>query len=180
MSAYDLDSSSNARKSNNIETNEQRREGHEEYGGNIQVTDLGQLESWVRGKPEFKYFVYGSTGVLLREFPFGKLRRSHFNGQWVNLHDLIGYWNTSNWGNITYERWIEEDGGTSQALTMGISYTANGVTNTTTINTPAKDRDQNMGTANIQFTDPIYEIPLQDLNGAIYPYYYMNMQREMY
>ena len=155
-----------------------RSEGAQEYGGRIQITDLGALEPWVRGKPEFKYFIYTSTGVLVKERAFGKWRRSNFsNGQWVYFKDFIGTWNTASWGNTSYERWIEEDGGTSAALTQVISYVVNGITYTTTISTPAKNGDDDMGYANIQFADDTYNLITNPQSATMYTFNYMNMYR---
>lgn len=161
-----------------------RIQGRTEYGGRIQVTNLGNIEPWVRGKPEFKHFVYNSAGTLIHEHAFGKLRRSHFNGSdWISLHCTIGNWNTSVWGDITYERWIEENRGTSITLTQTITTTNNGVTSTYVINTPLKSEDSNLGLANIQFTDPTaWQPPLALGNYSSFKYTYtnMNMQREDY
>ena len=162
----------------------ERIQGRTEYGGRIQVTNLSAIEPWVRGKPEFKHFVYSSTGTLIHEHGFGKLKRSHFNGNdWISLRCTIGNWNTSAWGDITYERWIEENSGSSVSLTQTISYTANGVTNTAVISSPAKANDSNLGLANVQFTDQTaWQPPLQIGVYSTFKYTYqnMNMQREDY
>lgn len=158
-----------------------RDEGFQEGGGLVQVLDLNAIEPWVRGKPEFKYFVSNSTGTLIKDHVFGKWRRSNFSGAaWVYLKDFIGSWNTSVWGNTTYEHWIEEDGGSSTSLSQNISYVLNGVTYTTTITIPAKNGDDDLGMANVQFTDPVWFAPYTNSYQTIYTLNYMNVQRTHY
>lgn len=155
-----------------------RTDGAQEYGGRIQVPDLGALEPWVKGKPEFKYFVYSHTGTLIKERAFGKWRRSAFGGgAWVYMKDFIGTWYSAEWGPSTYERWLEEDGGPTSAYTQTISYVQNGTTFSTTITTPARNRDDDMGYANIHFTDMTYNLVSNPQNGTIYNFNYMNMFR---
>lgn len=91
------------------------------------------------------------------------------------------FWNTSLWGNITYEHWIEEDGGSSAAITQSISYPLNGVTYNTTISIPSRSLDQDLGNANVQFNDQLaWQIPMlpNTYSNFKYTYYQMNMQRE--
>ena len=76
-------------------------EGRSEFGGRIQVLNLGAIESWVRGKPEFIHYVYSSTGVALHSHPFGKIKRSHFkNQQWNSLKCFIGSFGIQVFGEI--------------------------------------------------------------------------------
>lgn len=78
-----------------------RMEGRSEFGGRIQVLNLGAIESWVRGKPEFIHYVYSSTGVALHSHPFGKIKRSHFkNQQWNSLKCFIGSFGIQVFGEI--------------------------------------------------------------------------------
>ena len=160
-----------------------RYEDFAEHAGLIQLTDMGAIEPWVMGKLEFRYTVHNEFGTLIKEREFGKRARGNFDGQkWHYLNDFLGYWNTDVWGRINYERWIEEDGGVSNTYNQTISYINSGVTYTTTISVPARDKDDNLGVANIQFSDPIFFIPLADLsaNQTIYTLTNMNVQRSHY
>lgn len=160
-----------------------RYEDFAEHAGLVQLTDMGAIEPWVQGKLEFRYTVHNAFGTLIKERAFGKRARRNFDGQaWHYLNDFLGYWNTSVWGPVTYERWIEEDGGVSNAFIQNISYTINGVSYTTTISVPARDQDDNLGMANIQFSDNIFFVPLADpeANKTIYTLTNMNVQRQHY
>lgn len=146
-----------------------RINGGAEYGGIIQVTDLGAVEPWISGKPEFKMFVFAADGHSISQIAFGKWRRKWFeNMNWMDFKRLIGYWNISNWGNWTNEHWIEEDGGSAQTVTLTFppSYPG-GPSVTTTITVGADDDD--MGLAEIQFTDPI---------ETVYNISYANIKRK--
>lgn len=155
-----------------------RNAGEEEYGGTIRIPDLGRLESWLRGKPEFKYFVWAHNGTLIREHAFGKLKRSNFCCGFIQLNDRIGTWDTSIWGPVQYERWIEEDGGQSGAISAVINYNINGITYSTTISSPSRDRDENMGLVSIFFTDIIGYSPIASWeNQPYYSFNHMHMQR---
>lgn len=178
---YNKPSSRNSREVPN--NKEARYAGSSEYGGRIQVTNMDDIEPWVRGKFEFVYYVYSYNGTLLKKHPFGKLKRSHFRYKnWTSLRDFIGVWNTSNWGDITYEKWIEEDGGQSAPKSLTFNYTSNGVTYSTTVSIPANDEDDDLGLANIQYTDPAaWRVPYRTgyyPNDFYYTYRSMNMQRE--
>lgn len=160
-----------------------RYEDFAEHAGLVQLTDMGAIEPWVQGKLEFRYTVHNAYGTLIKERAFGKRARRNFDGQaWHYLNDFLGYWNTSVWGSVTYERWIEEDGGVSSTFNQNISYSINGVTYTTTISVPGRDQDDNLGMANVQFSDNIFFIPLVDpeANKTIYTLTYMNVQRQHY
>jgi hypothetical protein len=154
-----------------------RVNGVAEYGGRIQVLDMGAIESWVNGKLEFKYFVNNAFATLIKERAYGSWARSNFSDQkWFDWNDFIGYWNTSNWGNVTYERWIEEDGGSTTTITNTIPNPSGGPT--LTITQTVKDDDDNLGLANVQFSDSYYgEIPVAPANWTVYNISYMNFQR---
>lgn len=155
-----------------------RPNGRAEYGGRLQVLDLGEIESWVSGKPEFKYFINNAFGTLIKELRFFSIERSNFSDRkWVDYNDFIGYWNTSNWGNITYERWIEEDGGSPITISSTIPNPSGGPT--LTISQTLKDDDDNLGLANVQFTDSYYKDPsVAPAYWTVYNLSYMNFQRK--
>lgn len=143
-----------------------RLPNRDEWGGFIQVTNMS-IEPWIRGKFEFKYFVNSSSGTALKDRPFGKWRRKNFKNQrWVNFGDYIGIWNQSNWGPMHLERWIEENSGNPQTITQTIN-PGSGFP-TTTIQTQIQSKDNNLGAANVQFTDlalPAPGVTTYTLNG---------------
>lgn len=162
----------------NPKSNSTRQDGDNEYGAYIQITDCNKVEPWIRGKFELKYFVYNSTGTLIKERPFGKIKRSTFyNQNWVNLRSFIGNWNLSSWGSATTERWIEENGGNNTNISTTVSGTVNGINYSTVIGIPARSRDLDMGVNTIQFTDQPLMTPILSHLWTKYDYYYMNMYR---
>ncbi|MBY0347137.1 MAG: hypothetical protein K2W79_02670 [Hydrotalea flava] len=127
----------------------------------IQLSSM-TAEPWRSGKMEFKFFVNGANGTLLKELPLGKWRRENFRNQrWhdFGLRAFIGFWrpNEPNWGNITFERWIEEDGGNSSEISQTVTVPGQngGPSSSLTIKHPSKNRDDNLGLFNVQFLDPI-------------------------
>jgi hypothetical protein len=151
----------------------ERFDGKKEWGGRIQVTNMGAIEPFVRGKFEFKYFVNKSDGGILKERGFGKWRRKNFKDQnWKDFGDLIGNWTLSNWGPMQLERWIEEDGGSSTTVTQSFSPGSGLPSVTVTHN--LKSGDEDLGTANVQFSD----LSMPDLNYVIYTLSHMNFTRK--
>ena len=156
-----------------------RADGNPERLGLVQILDLSQIEPWTRGKPEFLVSVHDEFGTQIYLLPTMKWRRKHFhNQQWFNYDLLLGSWNVAQWGDIQYERWISENGGPSTPINHVISYPINGVTHTTTISVPARQRDIDLGMVNVQFTDQPYKIPLLPHLWYKYNFYYMNMYRK--
>jgi len=132
-----------------------RNNGDAEYGGIIQVTDLGALESWINGKLEFRYRVFIASGTNVKNRAFGKYARSNFRDQkWKDFGDFLFYWNTANIGNFTIEGWIEEDGGNStNTISQTFPSTCTGCP-ATTISYTKQSSDQDLGPTIVQFTDP--------------------------
>ncbi len=148
-----------------------------EIGGRILVPDISAIEPWIRGKLEMKYFVNSSSGTLIKERAFAPIRRRDINNKWIDLNDPIGNWYLSIWGPYQYERWIEEDGGSSTTITTPITPVAGG--STYTITTTLKGGDNNCGLAAVDYNDSYYwEIPVSPENWRIYYISYMNFQRE--
>jgi hypothetical protein len=136
-----------------------RVQGQSEYGGIIQCTDLNAIEHWTIGKLEFRFYVFDTNGKKIADRRFGKWRRVHFRDQkWHDFIHFIGNWNSSAFGNLMYENWWEEDGGQSASVTISIPPPAGqpGPTISTTI--PSQNRDDDLGWATIQFSDPITQV----------------------
>ncbi len=133
-----------------------RFDGQTEKGGILQVTDLGAVEPWVSGKFEFRYAVLSASGVLIKDKTFDSIKRKKVKNQaWHDFNDFICNWNLSNIGNYMIEKWMELDGGQSASTTITQPPPAGsgGPTVTTTI--PSKDRDDDLGTSIVQFSDHI-------------------------
>lgn len=147
-----------------------RIQGQSEYGGLIQVTDLGAIESWINGKLEFKMTVMNSAGTIVSgPIAFGKWKRDNFKNQkWKDFGVFIGNWNTSTFGNWMYEHWLEEDGGASSSIIITVPPPAGTSGPTVSITIPSKNQDDNLGQATIQFTDPV---------TTVYSISYANIKR---
>lgn len=144
-----------------------RVNGGAEYGGIIKVTNWSLVEPWVAGKVEFRSIVFKGAGGggSVHDKPYGKWRRQNFDGVFKDFGTFLFNWNISNIGDWTTEKWIEEDGGTSNAISSSVSWKdAFGITHTTTITSPAKDRDDDLGLTIIQFSDNINQE--YDLGGV--------------
>jgi len=137
-----------------------RFQGQPEYGGIIQVTDFRFVEPWISGKLEFKYTVMNSYGtIILGPLSLGKVKRKYFKDlKWYDYNLFIGNWNTSTFGYWMYEDWIEEDGGESNPVTITTAPPAGTTGPTVTVSIPAKNRDNDLGVATIQFTDAITQV----------------------
>lgn len=162
---------------NPVKTLDSRNPTRLEIGGRILVTDISSIEPWIYGKLEMKYFVNSSSGTLIKERAFAKIRRADINNNWVDLNDPIGHWDVNIWGPYQYERWIEEDGGSPITISDNIPAVVQGGP-TYTISTTFKDDDDNLGLAAVGYHDTFYgEVPLQPSAWTIYYISYMNFQR---
>lgn len=148
-----------------------------EIGGRILVTDLKEIEPWIYGKLEMKYFINSSSGTLIKERAFAQITRRDIDNKWFDLNDPIGRWDVNVWGPQQYERWIEEDGGGTTTTTQSVTPVAGGPTYTITNN--LKQDDDNCGLAAVGYNDPYYwEIPYSPSAWTIYSISYMSFQRE--
>lgn len=136
-----------------------RTQGQPEYGGIIQCTDLNAIEHWTAGKLEFKIFVFNASGAQISVRAFGKWKRKNFRDQkWKDFGHFIGNWNTSTFGNWMYENWWEEDGGQSNSVTITMPPPSGQTGPTVSTTIPSRNKDDNLGLATIQFTDPITQV----------------------
>ncbi|NDP23029.1 MAG: hypothetical protein GZ091_18410 [Paludibacter sp.] len=139
-------------------TPQSRFDGQPEYGGIIQVTDLGAVEPWVLGKLEFRIVILDSKGVVIKEKEFDKRKRSHFrNKKWYDYGYFVGNWNLPAIGNWTTEKWMEMDGGKSSSVTFKVPASGpGGIPFDVTI--PSKEKDDDLGLSMIQFTEPMDQV----------------------
>gem|GEM_PF-1517444 len=148
-----------------------RTDSRAEHGGLVQVTDLNAIEHWFSGKLEFKLVVTGvsgSAGTVIRNLAYPKRRRKNFKNQaWYDYGTFLFNWNKSNLGNWNVESWFELDGGKSSEVTITMPG-QNGAP-TTSVKIPSQDRDDNLGSSIVQFTDRL---------DQAYPISYMNFKRK--
>jgi hypothetical protein len=136
-----------------------RVQGQPEYGGIIQCTDLNAIEHWTSGKLEFKILVLNASGAKISQRGMGKSKRMYFRDQkWKDFGHFIGNWNTNTFGNWMYENWWEEDGGQSNSVTITMPPPAGQPGPTVSITVPSKNKDDDLGLATIQFSDPITQV----------------------
>lgn len=57
-----------------------------------------------------------------------------------------------------YEKWIERDGGKSNAITISIPPASGTNAPAITVNIPSEERDDDLGLATVQFTDNIDQV----------------------
>lgn len=165
MSDYDINGPSFASTPNL----RQRTDGSMEYVAFFQAIsgELNDIENWKFGKLELKVFIASSTGTTIFEQPLGKLRRRNFTDEkWVNVRKPLGHWYTSIWGNVQYERWIEENDGNNINLSTNVTYTANGANYTTSWSVGAKQNDNNLGLSPVLWTDHTIYYVLQDPSNS--------------
>ncbi|TDE54843.1 hypothetical protein [Flavobacterium sp. GT3P67] len=135
-----------------------RFDGQPEYGGIIQVTDLNEIEPWIAGKLEFRIIIFDSKGVKVKDKEFDKRKRSHFrNNKWYDYGFFVADWNTSTFGNWMTEKWMEVDGGNSNAFIYTIPPAVPGGVSVS-VTVPSKDRDDDLGLTIVQFTEPISQV----------------------
>lgn len=177
-SSYNPNDDVNSASTNMIKTLSQRNPTRVEIGGRINVTNIKEIEAWIYGKLEMKYFINASSdGASIKQRAFAPIRRADVNNNWLSLNDRIGYWDPAIMGQYQYERWIEEDGGSTRTITQSYPAAyAGGPTITFTIN--LKSDDQDCGLATVNYNDTFYgEVPLQPSAWTVYNISYMNFQR---
>ena len=154
----------------------ERVNGRAEYGAIIQVTNINQLESWVAGKLEFRYYVFNAAGTKIKDKILPKLKRKDAkNMQWKDFNDFIANWNISNIGNFMIEGWIELDGGPSNSnINFPIPPACTGCPSISVSVSKQRD-DQNMGQSIVQFTDPVQPT---DPTATVYGISYANFRRK--
>ena len=137
-----------------------RTEGYQEYGGNIQITDINAIEHWTAGKLEMRIIVVSATGTVLKDKQFPKRARSNFtNDKWADYNEFLFYWNTPNITPFTVEKWMETDYGFGTETEVSINVPAafpGGPT--TTIKRNARSGDEDLGQTIVQFSDPLAQV----------------------
>ncbi|MFV0604630.1 MAG: hypothetical protein ACK5NK_02200 [Niabella sp.] len=130
-----------------------------EYGGIIQITNLGKVEGWPAGKLELMYSVVSSNGTIVKKNrEFGKTKRKHFRDQkWYDYKDFLCNWDTTSVGKMMIEEWWEIDGGTgtdSHETSYSFPSACTGCPTTTVKSTTtANSNDEKLGSALVSFRD---------------------------
>ncbi|MFV0605524.1 MAG: hypothetical protein ACK5NK_06730, partial [Niabella sp.] len=137
-----------------------------EYGGIIQITNLGHVEGWPAGKLELGYKVVSSNGTIVKDRKFDKVKRKHFRNQkWYDFNDYLTDWDTTAVGKFMVEHWVEYDrGGSEQTIsnTISIPSSCTGCPATSqTYTTKLSNNDEDLGAALVSFRtskDQVYNI----------------------
>lgn len=142
-----------------------RLDGRREYCGNIQVTDLGAIESWASGQVELRVIIYQQNGQKIKDKKFKKVKRKHFRDlQWYDYNEFVVYWNINNVGNYMLEQWYEVDGGGSVNFSQSYPAPTPGFPSIS-VSYSIGDYDDDMGQIMVQFTDPLStEYPITNAN----------------
>lgn len=149
-------------------SSQNRNEGHAEFGGIIQITDLNEVEHWTAGKLEMRIIVVSAGGTTIKDKEFDKRARSNYrNNRWGDKNEFLYNWNTPNIGQFVVERWIEVDGGASAQVAVTIP--ASNGNPATTVTLPSGNRDDDLGQSIVQFSDQL---------GQVYGISHMNFRRK--
>lgn len=137
-----------------------RTEGYQEYGGNIQITDINAIEHWTAGKLEMRIIVVSATGTVVKDKQFPKRARNNFTGdKWFDFNEFLFYWNTPNITPFTVEKWMETDYGFGTETEVSISVPASSSGGpATTIKRDSRSGDEDLGQTIVQFSDPLNQI----------------------
>lgn len=135
-----------------------RNEGHQEFGGIFQITNLNAIEHWTAGKIELTIIVVSASGVVVKDKDYPKRKRSNYtNSRWVDKQEFLYFWNTPVIGAFTVEKWIERDGGQSAEVTVTVPAACQGCP-TTAFKFPSESLDDDLGQSIVQFTDPLQTV----------------------
>lgn len=130
-----------------------------EYGGIIQIPNLGKVEGWPGGQLEMMLSVISSTGLTIKEnHKFKKVKRKYFrDSKWYDYGLFLVNWDEPNIGKFMYEKWTEIDGSTgSEPRVTTITFPpacSTCVGSTHNITTTANSNDEQLGGALIAFSD---------------------------
>ena len=135
-----------------------RYDGGNERVTEIQISNLGTYEGWLKGKPEIRLVVRSAGDDFDDDLarPFWKPKRKDAkNGFSTNVS--IAGWDRAFYGNALLYTWVEEDGGSPTTIPITASYTtiSNGTTQTYSVNTaiPVGNNDKEMAYRAISFTE---------------------------
>lgn len=147
-----------------------RVDGGAEYGGIVKVDNIGKIESWIAGKLEFSFYIYGSNGTQIHSMKLPPVKRKNFKNQaWYDYNIFLFNWNRANIGDWQIEGWIERDGGKSSSINVTIPPPPGYPGPSISISMPSEDEDDDCGRKIVQFSDPI---------TTVYPISYMNFKRK--
>ncbi len=111
-----------------------REVGDQEFLTGVRCDDLGAIEPWIRGRPELRLYVASTvagtnpntpptqTGVKIQDKILFNPRRNQVGGR---MWDLDGAYKLFTWtdqfSNYYNMTWVEEDGGPTVKLSLGVT-----------------------------------------------------------
>ncbi len=88
------------------------------YLGWYNVINLGALEGWTRGGPEFWVYNHDKFKGQLSRFYTHSSRSACTGSNWVTVQSYLFTWNRTSLGDYAYTYWVEIDGGTTKLFTI--------------------------------------------------------------
>jgi hypothetical protein len=103
-----------------------RTAGYAEYMTQLKCPDLGQIEAWALGAPELKWFVLGALNNVAYPLVNGMFyepnKRKDIDNKFVTIDRFLFTWNRPDFADYIKIKFIEEDGGGIQGLTVSLAY----------------------------------------------------------
>jgi hypothetical protein len=126
----------------------------QEYLQRWRVPSRNSFGGLFEGKREMRLQILTSSGAVVRNIVFGKVKRKHIDS-WQNSDLFITTWDRAVWGDVLAYVWSEIDGGPT--VTIGLSIPIPGG-DTITANVNWQARDDDGGNAVVMFPESTYTL----------------------
>lgn len=143
-----------------IDTKNARRNGASEYINYIKVSQMDQIEGWVKGEPELRAILTSGKGKI-GDFFFYPSRRRDINGVWWYANRYVFPWYQEEYTKTVLYTWLEVDGdGTTITVTGNFTYKDTNkdgteITGTAGFSYVKKTGDMECGAVSVHMDDPI-------------------------
>ncbi|WP_165945167.1 discoidin domain-containing protein [Micromonospora sp. KC723] len=124
----------------------------EEYLQRWRVPNKNSFGGLFEGKREMRLVVVTSTGVVIKNYLFPKVKRKHID-QWQNSNVFITTWDRAVWGEAMGYQWYELDGGKTTSSTISVPIQGGGTISTTVT---SQERDDDGGSTAVLFSESTY------------------------
>jgi hypothetical protein len=124
----------------------------QEYLVAWRVPNKRAFGGWLSGKTEMRLVVVGSSGAVIKNYFFPKVKRKNIPN-WQNFDVFVTTWDRAVWGDVMGYQWYELDGGKTVSTEISVPLQGGGSIKTT-ITTQARDDDG--GSAAVLFGESTY------------------------